>query len=389
MPLNIVESSRNGFGYETLGKLGKYLGLDPEKTGKALGMALPALVGGLAAKSSTAAGAEDILNVIRNGGFGEETLKGLGAALAGGEGTKGLEETGSGILEGIFRDKLPDVVEWISGRSGVGKSIASSLLALAVPAVLGTLGAEVKRLGLDAKGLTGLLSGQEGFLRALAPAGLETVLGVESFSELSETGGKCVALAKWVLPLVLLAAVLGYMLKTCSMPPSGKTSAGAPGQAACDSGPGKFLSVKLPGGVDLNVPELGVEKKLIGFLEDAGRPVDKMTWFTFDRLEFETGSATLKSSSAEQLKNIAAILKAYPKVALKIGGYTDNVGDPVANVRLSRARAENTVKELVGLGVDAKRLEAEGYGDRYPVASNSTEEGRQRNRRIDLRVTAK
>ena len=152
---------------------------------------------------------------------------------------------------------------------------------------------------------------------------------------------------------------------------------------------GKFLAVKLPSGVELNVPELGVERKLIAFIEDKSKPVDRETWFSFDRLDFETGSATLKPTSAEQLKNIAEIMKAYPKVALKIGGYTDNVGNADANLKLSRMRAENTMQELVKLGVDAKRLEAQGYGEKHPVADNATEEGRAKNRRIDLRVTRK
>lgn len=152
---------------------------------------------------------------------------------------------------------------------------------------------------------------------------------------------------------------------------------------------GKFLAVKLPNGVELKVPEFGVEKKLIAFIEDKSKPVDKTTWFSFDRLDFETGSATLKPSSAEQLKNIAEIMKAYPKVKMKIGGYTDNVGNADANLKLSQKRAENTMQEIVKLGVDAKRLEAEGYGVKHPVADNSTEEGRAKNRRIDLRVTSK
>jgi len=152
---------------------------------------------------------------------------------------------------------------------------------------------------------------------------------------------------------------------------------------------GKFLAVKLPNGVELNVPEFGVERKLIAFIEDKSKPVDKTTWFSFDRLDFETGSATLKPSSAEQLKNIAEIMKAYPKVKMKIGGYTDNVGNAGNNLKLSQKRAENTMQEIVKLGVDAKRLEAEGYGEKHPVADNSTEEGRAKNRRIDLRVTSK
>jgi outer membrane protein OmpA-like peptidoglycan-associated protein len=152
---------------------------------------------------------------------------------------------------------------------------------------------------------------------------------------------------------------------------------------------GKFMPTKLPNGIELNLPEFGVEKKLIAFIEDKSKPVDKTTWFSFDRLDFETGSATLKPTSAEQLKNIAEIMKAYPKVGLKIGGYTDNTGNADANLKLSQTRAENTKQELVKLGVDAKRLEAEGYGEKHPVADNSTEEGRQKNRRIDLRVTSK
>ena len=152
---------------------------------------------------------------------------------------------------------------------------------------------------------------------------------------------------------------------------------------------GKFMATKLPNGVELNLPEFGVEKKLIAFIEDKSKPVDKTTWFSFDRLEFETGSATLKPTSAEQLKNIAEIMKAYPKVALKLGGYTDNTGKADANLKLSQKRAESTMQELVKSGADAKRLEAQGYGEKYPVADNSTEEGRAKNRRIDLRVTSK
>ena len=139
----------------------------------------------------------------------------------------------------------------------------------------------------------------------------------------------------------------------------------------------------------LNKLGFGIEKKLIAFIEDPNKPADKTTWFSFDRLEFETGSATLKPSSAEQLKNVAEILKAYPVVTLKIGGYTDNVGNPASNLKLSQQRAESTIRELVSLGVEAGRQEAEGYGEQHPVGDNTTAEGRQMNRRIDLRVTNK
>jgi outer membrane protein OmpA-like peptidoglycan-associated protein len=152
---------------------------------------------------------------------------------------------------------------------------------------------------------------------------------------------------------------------------------------------GVFLATKLPNGVDLNIPEFGIEKKLIAFIEDANQQIYKTTWFSFDRLEFETGSAALKPSSSEQLKNIAEILKAYPKVSLKLGGYTDDVGNPDNNLKLSQKRTENTLQELVKLGIETTRLEAEGYGEQHPIADNATEEVKQKKRRIDLRVTNK
>ena len=97
----------------------------------------------------------------------------------------------------------------------------------------------------------------------------------------------------------------------------------------------------------------------------------------------------VKNDSTEQLSNIAAILQGYPLVSLKIGGYTDNTGDPAANMRLSEMRADAVRDQLQGMGIDASRLAAEGYGDQHPVADNSTVEGRAQNRRVAIRVTSK
>lgn len=152
---------------------------------------------------------------------------------------------------------------------------------------------------------------------------------------------------------------------------------------------GTFGPKKLPDGVELNIPANGIESKLLAFVSDSSKVVDKTTWFNFDRLLYETASAKLMPQSREQLQNIAAILKAYPAVNLKIGGYTDNTGNAAANKKLSQARAQSAMNELVSMGVSASRLEAEGYGSEHPVASNATEEGRAQNRRTACRVTKK
>lgn len=156
------------------------------------------------------------------------------------------------------------------------------------------------------------------------------------------------------------------------------------------AGIGAFFKKKMACGVELNIPENGCEAKVVNFIEDASKPVDKTTWFTMDRLTFETGKASLDmAKSKEQLDNIAAILKCYPNVKLKIGGYTDNTGDAAANQKLSAARAETVKATLVGIGASPTSMEAEGYGAEHPVASNDTEEGKAQNRRIDVRVMAK
>ncbi len=131
----------------------------------------------------------------------------------------------------------------------------------------------------------------------------------------------------------------------------------------------------------------GVEANLLNFIK-SDIPVDKTTWFEFDRVTFKTGRATLKPESQEQLKNVADILKAYPNVNVKLGDFTDNKGD-AANLKLSDARAQLLKAGLVQLGIADSRLEAEGYGQENPVASNDTEEGRAQNRRISIQVTKK
>ncbi|MGH7969701.1 MAG: OmpA family protein, partial [Limisphaerales bacterium] len=139
----------------------------------------------------------------------------------------------------------------------------------------------------------------------------------------------------------------------------------------------------------LRVPMYGVESQLLGYIQDPNKGIDSNLWFNYDRLLFDTDSATLRPESQEQLRNIAAILNAYPNAHIKIGGYTDNTGDAAQNLQLSNDRANGVMTQLTNLGVSADRMEAQGYGDQYPVADNSTAEGRAKNRRIAMNVTQK
>jgi K(+)-stimulated pyrophosphate-energized sodium pump len=152
---------------------------------------------------------------------------------------------------------------------------------------------------------------------------------------------------------------------------------------------GAFAPVELPGAVSLNLPASGVENKLLSFITDASKVVDKTTWFDFDRILFDSGASTLRAESNEQIDNIAKIMAAYPNIKLKVGGYTDNTGPADANVKISGERASAVLNAIVAKGIDAARLSSEGYGSENAIADNATAEGREKNRRVSVRVTEK
>lgn len=104
-------------------------------------------------------------------------------------------------------------------------------------------------------------------------------------------------------------------------------------------------------------------------------------------LYFDSGSAQLRPESAPTLREIARILDSQPTMRLRIEGHTDNTGSPAVNEQLSTARAAAIANYLVTrAGVAPSRLEHAGLGDTQPVTANTTPEGRQQNRRVEVAV---
>lgn len=156
---------------------------------------------------------------------------------------------------------------------------------------------------------------------------------------------------------------------------------------------GTPIVLALRSGQQLRIGAQSTEWQLYRFLIDPQQRVDTVDrtrgWISFDRVFFNTGQATLTPESRQQLKNIALLLQSYPQARLKIGGYTDGVGNYQMNRQLSEARARTAWTALVEMGVSPARLEARGYGPNYPLASNETPAGRAMNRRLSLRVLTK
>lgn len=106
----------------------------------------------------------------------------------------------------------------------------------------------------------------------------------------------------------------------------------------------------------------------------------------FDNLEFESGKDVIKPGSYASLDTLADLLLKKPEWSLKISGHTDNVGKPAANMKLSERRAKAVKAYLMKKGVPEDRLITEWFGQTRPIAPNTTPEGRQKNRRVEMLI---
>jgi OmpA-OmpF porin, OOP family len=108
--------------------------------------------------------------------------------------------------------------------------------------------------------------------------------------------------------------------------------------------------------------------------------------YTLDNVHFDFAKATLRAESFPELEELVNYMKYKETLRIEIAGHTDNVGKDADNLKLSQQRAESIRSYLIKKGIAGTRIVAKGYGASQPVADNSTDEGRQLNRRTEVRI---
>ncbi len=432
MEFNLLDTVKGLFTNDLVTKAASSLGESEGGIQKALSGAIPTALTGLLSKAGAGGGASGVLDMAKQAA-GSGVAGNLGGLLGGagtGMGTSGIMNMASGL----FGDKLSGITRAISSFSGIKESSASSLLGMASAGGLSSLGQHATQTNLSPSGLLSLLHGQKDAILSAVPSGLGLggLLGLAGLGDigaklsgsLSAIGGGAKQAAssaagfaentakkvgggsKWLLPLLLIliaiAAVWYFMNRsgkstseTAGTADTVQTAVAAPDTAAASTAAMAekvSMKVKLPNGQELDAYKGGIEDQLVSFLntdyKKLGADSLKKIWFDFDNLNFKTGSAELTPESQHQIDNITAILKAYPKTSLKVGGYTDKTGNEASNKKLSADRANAVKAALTKAGVGAQVTGADGYGSayaKYPADAPETDRVKDRHVSVSVR----
>ncbi|HTL06725.1 MAG TPA: OmpA family protein [Chitinophagaceae bacterium] len=414
MAFNLTDQVKNLFNSTLVAGAASSLGETEEGIRKAASGAIPAVLAGLASKAAQPEGAASVLAMAQQAGD-----SGMLSNFATQPGSiNALLEKGASMLRGILGDRAGSIANLIAGYAGIKDASASSLLGMVAPVALGALGSHAAAEQLNANGLMHYMAAQKNTIIQALPAGLSGVASLlgpgtqptqtahitqaahahlHDAHDAAPDGGR-----RFLVPLLLgvFAVALGiYLFKGCEGP-SKKMATTETSEAAPAAEPAakpiagstrETMQVKLPNDSSINAYSGGIEDKLVAFLKTdykkLGADSLKNRWFDFDNLNFETGSATITPGSQVQVNNLAAILRAFPAVQLKIGGYTDKVGNEADNKRLSEARAKAVQAALEKAGVGKQIVGAEGYGSAFAIyPADASEEQRIKDRHVSVSV---
>ena len=436
MKTTLAEAVKFSFTEDVIEQLAAVLGETPAHITKGLAQAVPLVQASLLKQAEHEGHSAALLQLAR-----EADASSVPAQLADVSAAAWYEQGGAILVE-LLGSAYGSSMSQLAHEAGIQLLAAERLLQLTAAAVLGVVGHYAAEHGLTPSAFVQWLATQKAAVAAamlptLQPAGAAAMRTPATVPPrlLAATPPRSLPASAWpgatpvVTPsgagwpwqwglLLLLAVSLGYFFgydrrqpaeaaaTTSATPsPAAATPTTAPAEAGVAAGrydqnrdtyiydTGQPIELTLADGTKQKVGANSTENRLYTFLATPTVQVDSVNrtkgWINFDRVYFEAGKATLTPESAQQLRNVASILKTFPKTVVKIGGYTDSSGVALHNFQLSEERAKTAMVALGSLGVPLDNLQYKGYGARYFVTSNNTLAGRALNRRVSIRVIKK
>jgi outer membrane protein OmpA-like peptidoglycan-associated protein len=267
-----------------------------------------------------------------------------------------------------------------------------------VPFALARLGRHLQDNNVAPGGLAALFAPFRSGITGALPAGLNLAGLLDGkAAPLAAAAAQPEQKPKWLLPLLgalALGALLWMLLRG---QPKEPVAAATPTtdtvvQVRIDTVlvAGTPKQIRLINGVEIDAKEGGIEDLLLTFLNDPNAKAGSDNWFDFGELNFEFGTANILPESQREVSNIIEILKSYPAVKIKLGGYTDRVGNAAENKKLSQARADTVAAALRNAGLAGQVVGAEGYGSEFAKFPESAPEAdRVKDRRVSVSVREK
>jgi OmpA-OmpF porin, OOP family len=427
---NLLDMAKSYFSNELVNKVSSHLGEDQGGISKAINAIFPSVIGTIADKATSTPDAADAVAKMAHSQNEGGILNSIAGFLSPDTSHNMLGQS-SGLIGSLFGNGGASnmLTTLVSNFAGIKSTSVGTILSMAVPTILGLIGKHSKENNLSSNAMATMLGEQKKSAMSMLPAGFSLAsLGggtsntvssaaANTYNEVEEKAGGGM---KWLLPVLLLGglaagayyfftkkpAETSTTVNTGDTTPKNdvttttNTTTVALPKVTVDSTTGFVnyelgapMDLEIPGGKLTGVATNGFEATLVNFLKTGTiDTVDKKAnWFTIHDVQFVSGKTTYASPKAmAQVKNVAAILKAYPNAVLKIGGYTDITGDAAKNKALSQDRANQLMKDIIANGAAATQIkEAVGYGSEFAEAKAGDKEGMARDRRTAAKVSVK
>ena len=321
------------------------------------------------------------------------------------DGGMNLGERFENELVGAENKAYPNAV---AAESGISAASADRLSGWVAAVIAGYVGHKIVRNNLSMSAVMAGLRQERGSVVKEIPVKVGRAAGISgmcsSSAPVAGRDGKKNNWLVWLIIVLIVVIIVFLSIRSCNRNGGGEVVAVTENVTVVPTAPAAqtaaakegltFVEHKLPDGRTIRVAEGGCEVCMRKYLQsDAYRKATNeelsKNWIQFDKIDFMHDSETaLAGNSMEQLDNIAAILKNYPDVRIRIGGFADKTGTRAVNYEISKKRAEYIKSILVKDGIPADRISTEGFGKEFAtVPADATAAQRAVDRSIAMRFT--